>query len=126
MVWIAGRIGITPFLSMLQAEGAAAPTAQRAIHMIWTVSAAADAVYHDEICALQQAAPHISSYQLHVSSARGRLDYDALGRLLGQPALAQSTIFMCGSLPMMHALRRQFLDHGKQRRAIITEEFALR
>ncbi|MCG8351833.1 MAG: ferric reductase-like transmembrane domain-containing protein [Chloroflexales bacterium] len=125
MVWIAGGIGITPFLSMLQAEGTAAPTVQRALHVIWTVSAAADAVYHDEICAVQQAAPHIS-YQLHVSSASGRLSYDALVRLLGQPALAQSTIFICGPLPMMHTLRQQFLRHGKQRRAIITEEFALR
>ncbi len=125
MIWIAGGIGITPFLSMLQAEAASNAPVQRHIRLIWAVASSSDAVYHDEICQVQQAAPQVS-YHLHVSSCDGRLSYERLVQLLGQQTVQQSVVFICGPLPMMHALRKQLLQSGKPRHAIVTEEFALR
>ena len=70
MVWIAGGIGITPFLSMLHAE--AESPRDRTVTLVWTVNRAEDAVYHDEIEQICRSAPHIR-YHLHVSATAGRL-----------------------------------------------------
>lgn len=57
---------------------------------------------------------------------RGRLSYDLLSGYVGADVLASATIFLCGPLPMMHALTQQFLANGKSPKQIISEEFALR
>jgi predicted ferric reductase len=123
MVWIAGGIGITPFLSMLHAE--AAGPRDREIILVWVVSHAEDAVYHAEIEQLCRSASQIR-YYLYASDARGRLTVATLEQLVGRPFLDRARIFMCGPLGMMHALTRQFVAQGKARQEIISEEFAMR
>ena len=121
LLWIAGGIGITPFLSMLHAEAATGTPRRRNIRLIWGVRGDADAVYDEEIRQLVSGLPHVT-YHLH----HGRLSYDVLAGYVGAEALATSTVFMCGPVPMMHALTDQFLAHGKSPREIVSEEFALR
>jgi predicted ferric reductase len=125
MIWIAGGIGITPFLSMLQFETTRKGAPSQPICFIWAVTDEQDAVYLDEITALQQCIPHLE-FHLHISSIKGRLTSKTLQELLGDVRLRESMIFMCEPIPMMRSLTIQLTTHNISRSKIITEESALR
>jgi ferredoxin-NADP reductase len=93
----------------------------RRIHLIWGVRSHSDAIYHEEINQIVRVLPHVM-YQLH----EGKLSYDGLLGYVGVDILASSTVFLCGPVPMMHALTKQFLANGKPPQQIVSEEFALR
>ena len=69
-VWMAGGIGITPFLSLLQALSAAGST--RPLHLVWSVRTADQAVYREEIERLMTRLP-AGRFTLHASSTGGRI-----------------------------------------------------
>lgn len=124
MIWIAGGIGITPFLSMLQWEATQTDTS-RPIQLIWSVKQAEEAIYLDEIMALKQQLLHFECH-LHLSVEQGRLNLQTLVALLGEQHVRESAVFLCGPIPLMHNLTQQLRRHGLSRRDIIAEEFALR
>lgn len=117
-VWIAGGIGITPFLSMLEQTAATG----KKLDVFWSVRDAADAVYGTEI------ADHIArnpdaSYTLHVSSTHGRLN--AATVLVGRDA-GTSQFYLCGPAAMIDDLETQLRAAGGPGSHIHTERFALR
>lgn len=124
-LWVAGGIGVTPFLSLLRhlAEGGAAHTGR--ILFIWTVRERADAVYLEEIQALAARLP-ILRFHLHVTASDGLLTAERLEALVGEGTLGRSRVLLCGPPPMMHALTAQFVARGVRRSQIVSEEFALR
>ncbi|NJO82862.1 MAG: hypothetical protein HC828_08610 [Blastochloris sp.] len=89
MVWIAGGIGITPFLSMLQFEATRQNKPAQPICFIWTVTDERDAVYLDEITAVQQCLPYLE-FHLHISSINGRLNSTMLQELVGNTRLRET------------------------------------
>ncbi|MGQ9928614.1 MAG: ferredoxin reductase family protein [Chloroflexaceae bacterium] len=123
-LWVAGGIGITPFLSMLRhiAEGKAAYAGN--IRFIWSVREQADAIYLDEILALSASVPQVR-FQLHVTSTDGLLTAERLTALAGDD-LTTYRILLCGPPSMMHALTTQLVGRGVRRSRIISEDFALR
>jgi len=123
MIWVAGGIGITPFLSMLHAE--AATPRDRSIALVWAVSRAEDAVYDDEIRQLCDAAPHVR-FMLHTSATEGRLSAQKLSEALGADMVARARVFLCGPSGMMHALSGQLRRLGKTPQELVSEEFVLR
>ncbi|MCU0494855.1 MAG: ferric reductase-like transmembrane domain-containing protein [Chloroflexaceae bacterium] len=124
-VWIAGGIGVTPFLSLLEHAAAAPAAHQRPIHFIWTVKTAEEAVYREEIEQLAQQLPHCTFY-LHVSATEGRLTGAGLARLLGNETFSVATFFLCGPTPMTTTLKAALRQRGVPRAQIVSEEFALR
>jgi predicted ferric reductase len=125
MLWVAGGIGITPFLSLLQQE-VLPPTEGRApIMFVWSVKRREEALYLAEIQQGIQAAPHMQFY-LHVTEEDGYLTAEKLAQLSGQPRLAPAAMFLCGPPAMMRSLGAQCRKLGLPRRSLITEEFAIR
>lgn len=118
-VWVAGGIGITPFLSLLQAE--TQQTDPAPVHLVWAVRSRGDAHYLPEIESLVQMTPHIS-FHLH----EGKFSGEALERLLGKNAVHESALLMCGPAAMMSALRSQLMTRGKPQHHFFFEEFNFR
>jgi len=119
MIWVAGGIGITPFLSLLQAE-VQKPRATT-LHLIWAVRQHEEAIYAQEMHDLVAKASHIT---LHIH--QGVLTATEIEQMIGQSITPMTTVFLCGPLPMMRGLRAQWLDLGVAQHQIISEEFGMR
>lgn len=125
LVWVAGGIGVTPFLDMLQHVQRRKSHTDRRIDFFWTVANAEDAVYWDEIEQARAHLPHLYVH-LHVTSAQGLLTADRIAAVVGNARLAAATFLLCGPKPMMRALRTQLQAKGVQRPELISEEFGIR
>jgi predicted ferric reductase len=112
-IWIAGGIGITPFLSMLGYE-----VRNQDIKTVWLFYATRtteDAVYDAEINQLINDTPnpqypdHIS-YLQHASSRDGQLTAALIQEKVGD--LTDYAILLCGPPPLMRGLKQQFVELG--------------
>jgi len=116
-LWLAGGIGITPFLSM-----AADLDDDKEVTLIWSVRTRADAVYEDELRALSERTPGLSVI-IHPTSELGHVDISGLGV---EDAAHDLSAFICGPLPMRRSFMRQLKALGVPRSEIFFEEFRLR
>ena len=118
-VWIAGGIGITPFLSMARSIDARA----HAIDLYYATEDADAAVFLDELYAIADRQPTLRVIPIP-ADALGFLSADdvraASGDLTGQH------IFMCGPPAMIDALTAQFAAMGVPRDHVHYEEFRLK
>lgn len=115
-LWLAGGIGITPFLPFVADVGP-----EFDVRLVWTVHDEAEAVYRAEIAEALAGRPHVA-FSVHAASAAGRLHVADLG--LGRPA--ELSVFLCGPVPMRDAFVAQLLELRVARAAIHYEEFSLR
>lgn len=115
-LWIAGGIGITPFLAFL-------PTLEpdRDVTLVWTVHDAAEAVYADEIAAIAAHRPALR-IEIWPSAERGHVSLEELR--LERPA--DLSVYLCGPVAMRSALLAQLDSLGVARREVHFEEFRLR
>jgi predicted ferric reductase len=116
-LWLAGGIGITPFLSM--AEDLDAETR---VFLVWSVHDEREAVYELELSRVSGEKQNFD-WLVHSTSERGHLDISASGFDF-EPN--DYSVFICGPLPMRRALVRQLKALGVNRGQIHFEEFRLR
>lgn len=119
-VWVAGGIGITPFLSwMRDFDGAGA----HEIDFFYTVNVPAEALYLDEI---ERAASANKNFRAHVSysSQDGRLSAQKIVETSG--SVSPKDVYMCGPFGMVLAFREAFLQQGAKAAQIHYEEFNFR
>jgi predicted ferric reductase len=119
-LWIAGGIGVTPFMSWIR-DFEKSPHG-RAIDFFYTTSVPEEALFLDEI---DKAQTH-EGFSAHVShSARdGRLSADKVLAATGDPA--GKDIYMCGPAVMVEAFRNAFVSGGVPPSRIHYEEFNFR
>lgn len=118
-VWVAGGIGITPFLSMAKSL-----PAQSGVELFYVVEDANDLVEYNELMQIVSQMPGRLSLQIYMSRQQGRITagYIAQHSMNG---LAGKHILLCGPPPMMASLRRQFQQGGISDNRIHSEEFML-
>lgn len=119
-LWIAGGIGITPFLArarQLAHSGAAADAV-----LIFCVQDEARALFFDE---LQQLAEGNSGLRLHMHYfyQHGPLDLEFLHQAC--PDAAARTVYACGPEPLLNAVHHLARRVGIPHSRIVTEEFNL-
>ena len=115
-LWLAGGIGITPFLAF-------APTldGSRDVRLVWAVHDTGDAVHGDELKRVADAGVGLD-LTVHVTSESGRLKLADLG-------LTQTRgldVYICGPIPMRKAFVAELRALGVPRDRIRFEEFSLR
>ncbi len=119
-VWIAGGIGITPFLTWVHAldpEGAS-------VDLFFCVKSRQSAPHIAELETMATAKPNL---RLHViaSDENMRLSADGIADLVGE-RLQQSKVSFCGPVPLREALQTGLRRHGVTPRNFHFEEFEFR
>ena len=119
-IWIAGGIGITPFMAWIR-DFYDGPNAD--VDMFYTVRSPGDLLFADEITSAARSAnfrPHI-----RISSEDGNLTVDQVASLC-QGNIGNKHIYMCGPIGMMVAMEREFKRRGVPGKNIHYEEFNFR
>ncbi len=119
-IWIAGGIGITPFLawanSLVEMQGP--------VHLFYCVSERKSAAHLAEVEAL--ASQH-ANLHLHLieSAVQGRLTAEGI-RAAADIDLDRTKVYFCGSEPMRDQLKAGLIAAGLNRRRFIYEAFEIR
>jgi predicted ferric reductase len=116
-IWIAGGIGVTPFMSWLRSLD---DTFDRDIEFFYSVREPGEAVYRDEIEAAVKRHPSIRA---HFVSTDTDPKLTAQGVLLSVPAGTRPWIYMSGPPPMMKALAHGLWQRGVPPGHVRWEEF---
>jgi predicted ferric reductase len=111
-VWVAGGIGITPFLTWAQALGAAAPD----VHLFYCVTSRAGAPHLTEIKALAAAKPNL---HLHVIAS-------GEGGRVGAVTLGSAKVSFCGPAGLRRTLQVGLRRYGVTPRRFQFEAFEFR
>lgn len=129
VVMLAGGIGITPIMSML--EALAQSNATRDVYLFFSLRHAGDHVFKARLGEIARQCPGLRTYILYENVRSGDVlsrDYHAEGRIsleLLQSLLPTLNLeyYLCGPPGMMKALSEQLVDHGVVSEKIRTESF---
>lgn len=114
-IWIAGGIGMTPFVSMAKSL----PTKIRTV-LYYCVSELPEAVYYNELIQVEKAKDNFKVI-VWDSKSKGRFTIGGIERLV-EPDVE---FFICGPPPMMKSLKQQLIEAKIAEDKIHTEEFSL-
>ena len=120
-VWVAGGIGITPFLSVLRTM---TPGHGKTVRLYYCVRTANEALFFSELQARAAEAGGVT-VTLFCSDAGARIDADAIGADIGE-ALTDWSYYLCGPKPMVAAISDGLARRGVPARRIHDEEFEFR
>jgi len=116
-LWVAGGIGITPFMAALRAQHRIQPTT-----LIYLFRSADDAAFLDELHALANTDPQFEL--LADASGKGLPDFPGLLARVGQ--ITNRDVNICGPMPMVDALMPHLRQLGVASDAIHFERFDFR
>mgnify|MGYP001590492644 CR=1 FL=1 len=120
-IWIAGGIGITPFLSMAR-HVATGKSNDYEINLYYSVKNEGEAAFIEE---LEEISRLKSNFKLHhhFSDKDGHISAGLIVRSSNE--VSEAEIFLCGPPAFMQSLREQFVSLGFSNDKIHSEEFSL-
>jgi predicted ferric reductase len=120
-IWIAGGIGLTPFLSFVRdMDGSLAHD----VDFYYTVRHPEEALFSDEIEAAAKKNPRLTA-RIRCSATEGSLTVEEIVKnTTGN--LKEYDIYLCGPLPMIQAFEKKFIGLGVPENNIHYEEFNFR
>jgi predicted ferric reductase len=120
-IWIAGGIGLTPFLSFVRdMDGNLAHD----VDLYYTVRHPDEAIFVDELEAVAAKNPRLKVH-IRYSAKQGSLTIEDIVKNAGGDVSGYH-VYLCGPLPMMQAFEQKFLALGVPKNHIHYEEFNFR
>ncbi len=124
-IWIAGGIGITPFISMIRSlrdRINTEPELKRYdITLFYSVKNTAELIYKDEFESFVKLHSNFK-FKPWVAETQG---YITAGKIKAAASIADAEIYICGPKPLLKALTGQFRDLGVPKSDIHFELFSL-
>ncbi len=128
-IWVAGGIGVTPFLSFIRDLKT---DLAHDVDFYYTVRHPEEAIFVDEIEAAAKQNLRLKA-RIRFSSKDGSLTVDEIAKNAGgdpstgsRQALRGYHVYMCGPLPMVQAFEKKFMEAGVPAENIHFEEFNFR
>lgn len=126
LVFLAGGIGITPILSLLQSD---VLEPDRPVFLIWSVSKQEDLFFMDFLESLNEL-PHFSlritlTQETTLDYDTGRISREYLEELGVDEHYSNGEFYLCGPPLMMESIRKLLLQEGVDRQRIHEENFQL-
>ncbi len=120
-IWVAGGIGLTPFLAFIREMDG---NLDQEVDLYYTVRHPEEALFLDEIQAAAEKNPRLKTH-IRFSAVDGSLTVEEMVENAGGDVRSHD-IYMCGPLPMVQAFTRKFRDLDVPAEQIHFEEFNLR
>lgn len=120
-IWVAGGIGVTPFLSFIRDLETGLG---HDVDFYYTVRHREEAVFVDEIEEAAKENPRLKA-RVRFSSTDGSLTVDDIVNNAGGDIRGHD-VYMCGPLPMVQAFEKKFMEAGVPAGKIHFEEFNFR
>jgi predicted ferric reductase len=120
-IWIAGGIGLTPFLSFLRDME---DTLTQNVDFYYTVRHPEEALFVEEIEAAVLKNQSLTA-RIRCSSKDGSLGVKDIVQNI-QGTLSEYHVYLCGPLPMVQAFERNFFELDLPKQNIHYEEFNFR
>jgi predicted ferric reductase len=120
-IWIAGGIGLTPFLSFMRDMDG---ELQHNIDFYYTVRHPEEALFVEELEAAAAKNPRLKVH-IRYSAKEGSLTIENIMKNAGGDVSGYD-IYLCGPLPMIQAFEKKFLELGVPKNNIHYEEFNFR
>ena len=121
-IWLAGGIGVTPFLSFIR--DLKDDQLERDVEFYYTVRHQEEAVFVEEIEEALKKQPRMKAH-IRFSSVHGSLSMDHIIENSGG-SVSDRSVYMCGPLPMVQAFATKFAEAGVPENNIHFEEFNFR
>ena len=119
-LWIAGGIGVTPFMSWIRSLDA---SFDRDVDFYYSVSHKSDALFAEEVAAAGERHP---TFRPHIVVTEGQSLLTAEGMLGSKGRDLSVWVYMCGPPPMTAALAKGFRRLGVPSGRIRWEQFDVR
>jgi predicted ferric reductase len=120
-IWVAGGIGVTPFLSFVRDLK---EDLNYDVDFYYTVRNREEAVFVEEIEEADRKNPRLQTY-IRASSTDGSLTIEDIVKNAGGN-VSDRDIYLCGPLPMIQAFEKKFVEAGVPPGNIHYEEFNFR
>jgi len=120
-IWIAGGIGLTPFLSFVRDMDG---DLQHHVDLYYTVRHPEESIFEEELKAGAAKNPRLKVH-IRYSAKDGSLTIDDIVKNAGGNVSGYD-VYLCGPLPMMQAFEKKFMDLGLPKGNIHYEEFNFR
>ena len=120
-IWIAGGIGLTPFLSFVRDMDG---DLQHHVDLYYTVRHPEESIFEEELKAGAAKNPRLKVH-IRYSAKDGSLTIDDIVKNAGGNVSGYD-VYLCGPLPMMQAFEKKFMDLGLPKNNIHYEEFNFR
>jgi predicted ferric reductase len=119
-VWIAGGIGVTPFIASAKAFST---NSAKNVTLFYSVNSETEMIHTDLFRELTVRDPRFSFEGFIAGGANGYLSADYILQKL--QTFEDTVFFICGPPVMMSAMKRQLLSKGVSKKNIISEEFSI-
>jgi len=120
-IWVAGGIGVTPFLSFIRDMDG---NLMQDVDFYYTVRHREEAIFVDEIESAVKQNPRLKAH-IRFSSTDGSLTVDEIIKNAGGN-ISGHHVYMCGPFPMVQAFEKNFLEAKVPAASIHYEEFNFR
>jgi predicted ferric reductase len=120
-IWVAGGIGVTPFLSFIRDLET---DLAHDVDFYYTVRHQEESIFVDEIEGIVKKHPRLKAH-IRFSAVHGSLTVEDMVKNAGGD-ISGHHVYMCGPLPMVQAFEKKFLENRVPQDNIHYEEFNFR